>query len=441
MEKRKLAELIVEHKEKVLSGGDYIMREILSDAHTILNQKEIHIITGVRRCGKSTLMRLLVEKLIEEGVKKQNILYLNFEDDRFAEFTTGDFQPLYEAFLEIESPEGRKYFFLDEIQNLPGWHRWVNRLYEFEDIKLFITGSNSSILGGEAATVLTGRNRIMELYPFSFGEFLKANDFTIKNKDFFLGERRAGMARLFNDYLVSGGFPEVVKNQDTSLLQEYFRDIIFRDVITRYSVRNVREIRELALFLASNLSCISSYKKLKDAISVNSLTTVKNYIGYFEEVYMFFAVSLFDYSLKRQMYNPSKIYCVDHALSSSIAFKFSEDSGRIIENIVFIELRRRGLEVYYWKDKKGREADFLIKKGRAITEVLQVSSNISVRGTRDREITGAVAVAEEFGLKEAKIITTEESGDETVKGINIHYIPVWQWLCSNMPTKQTEQTI
>jgi len=428
MEKRKLTELIIEHKEKALSGGSYIMRDRLIEARTILNQKEIHIISGVRRCGKSTLMRFLMERLIEEGVKKQNILYLNFEDDRFAEFTTADFERLYEAFLEVELPLGRKYFFLDEIQNLPGWHRWVNRLYEFEDIKLLITGSNSSILGGEAATVLTGRNRIMELYPFSFREFLTANDFPVNDRDFLIAEKRAWIARLFNDYLVSGGFPEVVKSRDTSLLQEYFRDIIFRDVVTRYSVRNVREIRELALFLASNLSCMSSYKKLKDVITVNSLTTVKNYIGYFGDVFLFFAVGLFDYSLKRQMYNPSKIYCIDHALSSSIAFKFSEDLGRIMENIVFIELKRRGLEVYYWKDKKGRECDFLIKKGRNIIEAVQVSGNISARDTRDREITGAIATAEEFGLKEAKILTTEDPGNETVRGIKIHYIPIWQWL-------------
>ena len=431
MEKRKLTELIVEHKEKALSGDNYIVRDSLSDAQKILNQKEIHIISGVRRCGKSTLMRLLMGRLIEKGVKKQNLLYLNCEDDRFAEFTTADFQPLYEAFLEVESPVGRKYFFLDEIQNLPGWHRWVNRLYEFEDIKLFITGSNSSILGGEAGTLLTGRNRIMELYPFSFMEFLRANDLSVKDRDFLITEKRAGIARLFNDYLVFGGFPEVVKSQDTSLLQEYFRDIIFRDVVTRYSVRNVREIRELALYLASNLSCMSSYKKLRDVISVNSLTTVKNYIGYFEDVYLFFAAGLFDYSLKRQMYNPSKIYCVDHAIASSIAFKFSEDLGRTIENIVFIELKRRGFEVYYWKDKKGRECDFLIKKGMTITEAVQVSSNISTMDTRDREITGAIAAAEEFGLKEVKILTTEDLGSETVKGINIQYIPIWRWLCSS----------
>ncbi len=251
-------------------------------------------------------------------------------------------------------------------------------------------------------------------------------------RDFLIAEKRACIARLYNDYLVSGGFPEVVKSRDTSLLQEYFRDIIFRDVVTRYSIRNVREIRELALFLASNLSCMSSYKKLKDVISVNSLTTVKNYIGYFEDVYLFFAAGLFDYSLKRQMYNPSKIYCIDHGLSSSIAFRFSRDLGRIMENIVFIELKRRGLEVYYWKDKKGRECDFLIKKGRTLIEAVQVSSNISARDTWDREITGAIVTAEEFGLKEVKILTTEDPGNETVRGIKIHYIPIWQWLSTSI---------
>jgi hypothetical protein len=195
----------------------------------------------------------------------------------------------------------------------------------------------------------------------------------------------------------------------------------------------VREIRELALYLASNLSCLASYKKLKDVISVNSLTTVRNFTGYFEDVFLFFALGLFDYSLKRQMYNPSKIYCIDHALASSIAFKFAEDRGRTMENIVYTELRRQGLEIYYWKDKKGREVDFLIKKGRAITDILQVSADIGKTDTRAREITGALAAAEEFKLSEATIITTEDTGDETISGIQIHYTPIWQWLANTKP--------
>lgn len=158
------------------------------------------------------------------------------------------------------------------------------------------------------------------------------------------------------------------------------------------------------------------------------MTTVKNYVGHFEDVFLFFALGLFDYSLKRQMYNPSKTYCVDHALASSMAFKFSENLGRTVENIVYTELRRRGAECYYWKDKKGREVDFLIKQGRAVTEILQVSTDISRDDTKAREITGALAAAKEFGLKNATIITTEAAGDETISGITMHYIPIWQWL-------------
>lgn len=431
MEKRKLTELIIEHKEKALSGDAYIKRDMLSHARDILDKKEIHIITGVRRCGKSTLLRLLMNSLINRGVPRTNILYLNFEDDRFAPFTREDYQSLYEAFLEVESPKGKKYFFLDEIQNLPDWHRWIGRLYEFEDIKIIVTGSNSSILTGEAATVLTGRNRVIELSPFSFNEFLKAKGFTFEGTDSFRTEKRASAARLFQEYLVTGGFPEVVKTGDTSLLQEYFRDIIYRDVITRHAIRNVREIRELALYLASNLSCLASYKKLRDTISVNSMTTVRNYLGHLEDVYLFFPLGLFDYSLKRQMYNPSKTYCIDHALASSIAFKFSENLGRTVENVVYTELRRRGAECYYWKDTKGREVDFLVKQGRSITEILQVSTDISRDNTKAREITGALAAAKEFDLKKATLITTEAAGDETISGVTIQYVPTWQWLIRN----------
>ncbi|MCX6260677.1 MAG: ATP-binding protein, partial [Bacteroidia bacterium] len=340
MDKRKIKELIVEHKERAISVESFIPRNAALDAQKYFRQKEIHIITGVRRCGKSTLMRLLMNKLlVEEKVKKENILYLNFEDDRFLEFGYNDFQTLYEAFLEIESPEGKKYFFLDEIQNVMGWQRWVNRLYEFEEIKVFITGSSASMLSGEVATALTGRNRMIELYPFSFNEFLEANGLIIKEKYILMGEKRARANKLFNDYMEIGGFPEVVKTKDTSILQNYFKDIIYRDVIARYAIKNVREIKELALFLASNLSCTSSYKRLKDVIDVNSLTTVKNYIGYLQDVYLFFAIDLFDYSLKRQIYNPSKVYCVDHALAASIAFRFSADTGRTMENMVFLELK------------------------------------------------------------------------------------------------------
>ena len=429
MDKRKLSELLIEHKEKALGDHVFIRREILAQTVDMARQKEIHVITGVRRSGKSTLMRLIARYLIqEENVPRENILYLNFEDDRFAEFQTSDFQTLYEAYLEVESPSGRKYFFLDEIQNLPGWHRWLNRLYEFEDVKLFVTGSNSSMMKGEAAMSLTGRNRVVTLYPFSFREYAAACDVTWTERDLLTGEGKAKLARLFRRYAQEGGFPEAVRQHDPDILRHYFGDIVYRDIVARYGLRNVREIRELALYLASNLSCLASYKKLKDMIAVNSLTTVKNYLGYFEDVYLFFPVNLFDYSLKRQMYNPAKLYCVDHALATAMAFKFSADSGRILENIVFCELKRRGCEIYYWKDKSGKEVDFLIRQGQEITTALQVCQDIDAGETRKREISGALAAAAAFGLTEAKILTTDREGEEIHNGVRIRYEPVWRWL-------------
>lgn len=429
MDKRKLSELLVEHKEKAIGDHAFTPREILAQAADMARQKEIHVITGVRRSGKSTLMRLIAHYLIrEKNVPRENILYLNFEDDRFAEFKTPDFQTLYESYLEVESPSGRKYFFLDEIQNLPGWHRWLNRLYEFEDVKLFITGSNSSMMKGEAAMSLTGRNRLITLYPFSFREYAAACDVTWTERDLLTGEGKAKLSRLFGRYAQEGGFPEAVRQQDPDILRHYFGDIVYRDIVARYGLRNVREIRELALYLASNLSCLASYKKLRDTIAVNSLTTVKNYLGYFEDVYLFFPVNLFDYSLKRQMYNPSKIYCVDHALAAAMAFKFSADTGRILENIVFSELKMRGCEVYYWKDKNGKEVDFLIRQGQEITAALQVCQDIDTSETRKREISGALAAAAAFGLSEAKILTTDREGEEIHKGVRILYEPVWRWL-------------
>ena len=429
MDKRKLAELLVEHKEKALGDHAYTPREILVQAADMARQKEIHVITGVRRSGKSTLMRLIARYLVqEENVPRENILYLNFEDDRFAEFKTPDFQTLYEAYLEVESPSGRKYFFLDEIQNLPGWHRWLNRLYEFEDVKLFVTGSNSSMMKGEAAMSLTGRNRVVTLYPFSFREYATACDVTWTERDLLTGEGKAKLSRLFGQYAQEGGFPEAVRQQDPDILRHYFGDIVYRDIVARYGLRNVREIRELALYLASNLSCLASYKKLKDTITVNSLTTVKNYLGYFEDVYLFFPVNLFDYSLKRQMYNPAKIYCVDHALAAAMAFKFSADTGRILENIVFSELKRRGCEIYYWKDKNGKEVDFLIRQGQDITAALQVCQDIDTNETRKREISGALVAAAAFDLTEAKILTADREGEEIHNGVRILYEPVWRWL-------------
>lgn len=429
MEKEKLKELIIEHKEKFLKKTELVKREIQKDIAPLLNQREIIIITGVRRGGKSSLMRLISNDLIEKyDILQDNILYLNFEDERFTYFDINDFEQVYEIFLELYHPVGRKYFFLDEIQNVKGWEKWLNRLYEFEDLKIFVTGSNATLLSSEIATALTGRNRQLIVYPFSFNEFLSLRNYSITEKDFYLREKRIEIKRLFDEYLKLGGFPEVLKISDNTLLEQYLKDIIYRDVIARYSIRNIKEIKELTLFLASNIGTIQSYNNLREMINVKSLNTIKNYLEMLENVFLFFKIDLFSFSVKKQIYNPSKIYSVDSALSNAIAFKFSENIGHIYENIVFIELQRRNKEVFYWKSKRGREVDFVIKSGLKIDEAIQVCFSFTDKKTRDRELESLLSAKNELNVDNLVMITEDEKGEEVIDGATVRIIPLWKWL-------------
>ena len=433
MDKNKLKELLIEYKERFLiERSDLIRREIQDRIESFLKYKEVVMITGTRRGGKSSLMKLICDDLIKKyKVPASNILYLNFEDERFIEFNSGDFAKIYELYLQINKPIGRKYFFLDEIQNVPGWERWVNRLYENENIKIFITGSNASLLRSEISTALTGRNRVITNFPFSFREFLVYKSYRLEENDFYQTEKRAIIKGFFQEYLKLGGYPEIVKINDSTLLEQYFKDIIYRDILPRYSVKKIKEIRELCLFLASNLGSIHSYNKLLSLIGVKSINTVKNYLEILEEVFLFFQINLFDYSINRQIYNPSKIYIIDTALGNSISFKFSENIGHIYENLVFLELKRRNKEIYYWKSKKGKEVDFLIKRGLDIEEAIQVSYNLNNKKTLDREIESLLIAKDEFKIKCLTIITEDEDMEKEIGNTKIKTIPLWKWLCRN----------
>ena len=431
MDKNKLKELLIEYKQRFLTARtDLIRREVQDNIEPFIKFKEVVIITGPRRGGKSSLMKLICDDLIKKDrVLPSNILYLNFEDERFIEFNAADdFAQIYELFLQINKPTGRLYFFLDEIQSVTGWERWVNRLYENENIKIFLTGSNASLLNSEISTALTGRNRTITNFPFSFGEFLDFKNYRLQENDFYQTKKRAVIKSFFQEYLKLGGYPEIVKINDPTLLEQYFKDIIYRDILPRYSIKKIKEIRELCLFLTSNLGSIHSYNRLQNLIGVKSLNTVKSYLEILEEVFLFFRINLFDYSIKRQIYNPSKIYIIDTALGNSISFKFSENIGHIYENLVFLELKRRNKEIYYWKSKKGKEVDFLIKKGLNIEEAIQVSYNLNDKKTLEREIESLLIAKDEFKIEHLSIITEDEEMEKEIEGVKIKIIPLWKWL-------------
>ena len=433
MDKNKLKELLIEYKQRFLTARtDLIRREVQDNIEPFIEFKEVVIITGPRRGGKSSLMKLICDDLIKRyKVSPSNILYLNFEDERFIEFNTGDFAQIFELFLQINKPAGRLYFFLDEIQNVTGWERWVNRLYENENIKIFITGSNASLLSSEISTALTGRNRTITNFPFSFGEFLTFKNYRLQKNDFYQTKKRAAIKSFFQEYLKLGGYPEIIKINDPTLLEQYFKDIIYRDILPRYSIKKIKEIRELCLFLASNLGSIHSYSRLQNLIEVKSINTVKTYLEILEEAYLFYRINLFDYSIKRQIYNPSKIYIIDTALGNSISFKFSENIGHIYENLVFLELKRRNKEIYYWKSKKGKEVDFLIKKGLNIEEAIQVSYNLNYKKTLDREIEALLIAKDEFKIEHLSVITEDEEAEKEIGDVKIKIIPLWKWLLIN----------
>jgi uncharacterized protein len=438
MNKESLKELIVEHKDRFLARRDLVSRDLQNEITRYLPQREIIILTGVRRCGKSSLMRLICGDLLEKRLAPaDNILYLNFEDERFLPFTAQDFDLLYETFMEMENPQGRVFLFLDEIQSIRGWEKWLNRLYEFEDVKTIVSGSNAAMLSSEFSAALAGRNRQIIVWPFSFREFIRLRGCTIDDRSFYQRNRRTEIKRLFQEYAELGGFPEVLKTGDTSLLTHYYRDILYRDVIARKAIKNIREIKELTLFLAANPATVQSYQNLQALIGVRSVNTVKNYLGALNDVYLFFFTDLFDYSVKRQMYNPSKVYAVDTALINSVNFRFSRNIGHLHENLVFLELKRRLREIYYGKTRKGQEVDFLIKEGLYVVEAIQVASSLVDAKTRQRELQALAEIHDELkrggeGAASPELTMTVITDDEEdlveTAGGAIRIIPLWKWL-------------
>ena len=429
MEKEKIRELITAHTHTFLDKKGLVSRVVQKEIARLIPQREIVLISGVRRSGKSSLMRLICDDIIKKGsVPASNILYVNFEDERFVDFTIRDFESLYEAFLDLQRPKGKKFLFFDEIQNIAGWERWLNRLYEFEDLKIFVSGSNAAMLSSDISTALTGRNRQVVNWPFSLREFISLKGFPLRKKDLYSREKRLETKHLFRQYLETGGFPEVIRNNDPTLLEQYFKDILYRDIINRHSIKNVKEIRELTLFLAANLGTVQSYKNLQHLAGLKSIATVKNYVETLADVFLFYFIDMFSFSVKRQIYNPSKVYCVDTALSEAISFRFSQNLGHTYENIVCIELLRRKGEIYYWKSKKGKEVDFIVKEGRKITQAIQVCVSIVDKKVMEREIYALMEAQNELKPESLTILTDDE--EDSFKGENavIKIVPLWKWL-------------
>ena len=412
--KQLLKDIIIDQKS-FLPSKKTIIR---SFPEKYLNNEEIIIISGVRRCGKSVLLQLIRDRL------PQKDYFFNFDDDRLGNFTVENFQQLYEVFIELYGEQN--YFYFDEIQNIAGWEHFAKRLYN-SGKKVFITGSNARMLSKELGTYLTGCYIAIELYPFSFSEFL---DF--REQQHLLGDISGTIARgeiqsAFNDYLKQGGFPIYLRSEDGIVLKTLYDNILYKDVMVRNQIVNEREVKELVYYTVSNIGKPLTYTSLAKVIGVKNPTTVKNYLEYIENTYLLFSLSKLDYSVKAQLRNPKKVYAIDNALVSRLGFHFSGEEGRLLENMVYIELRRRGGEIFY-HNSGNAECDFVVRDGFRVVQAIQACYLLGSSDTRVREIRGIQDAMDTYQLLEGTIITNTHEEELKYGDKMIHILPAWKWL-------------
>ncbi|OGC08955.1 AAA family ATPase [candidate division WOR-1 bacterium RIFCSPLOWO2_12_FULL_45_9] len=405
----KLEEIIADQLKAFKAKDFGVKRGVDFQKHLKTNQ--ITVISGIRRSGKSTL-------LFQFSKEFERFYYVNFDDERLVDFTLEDFDTLMLVFHKLYHS---RVVFIDEVQNVERWELFVRRIYE-EGYKVFVTGSNAKLLSSDLATRLTGRYFKIELYPFSFKEYLNFEKVDYGKKDTLT---RSKILRNFSDYLTEGGFPEYVRHREAEFIKRIYEDVLYKDLLVRFKVKETKSFRELAGFLFSNFTKELSYRSLKNFLGFKSITSVKNYIGFMQESYLIFELLKYDYSLKKQFVSDKKIYVIDNGMRNAVAFSFSEDSGKMLENLVFVELKRRAKEVYYYKGKK--ECDFIIREKGKITEAIQVTQRIEV-DNETRELGGMSEALERFRLKTGLIITEDQAGEKKIGSKKIKIMPAWKWL-------------
>ena len=412
---------------------DLIEREIKID----LEPDKIIAIAGSRRSGKTYVMFQCMNDLLQRGVNKDNILYVNFENERLVGITASDLDGLLIAHKELFNPDGMIYVFLDEIQVVENWDKWVRKVYDTGMYRLIVTGSSSELLSGEIATSLAGRNLTYVVYPFSFKEYVAAKGLKIDNLQKYSIEKGT-ILKAMNEFLEYGSFPEIAMTSSVSrkmeILSSYFDAIFFKDMVRRYGIREVGELNIFLRILCSGYATyFSSVKSLNYFRSTGrkiSRVTLLNFLEYSKSVFLVGLLEKYEKSVRKRISMQSKTYIIDTGISRL----FSDiDRGRALENAVFIELSRRKEtteSLNYLKLKSGKEVDFIL--GGKNKEIIQVSYEVSAPSTRSRETSALVEAARTLGLKTGKIITYDFEGEESIGGISIQYIPFWVWALPDM---------
>jgi len=422
--------IILDFQELRLDTG--VPRRLLIE--TVRGKASVCI--GVRRGGKSTYLFQVIQRLLDAGVPRQNILYVNFFDDRLHGLRRENIGAIAEAYYSAypEKKHGETvYCFFDEIQAVRGWEPFVSRLMRTENCEVYLTGSSARMLSKEIATQMRGRALSWELFPFSFREFLDCK--AVDHEGPLSTRKQLLIRKAFEDYWQTGGFPEVTdlnRHLRIKTHQEYFQTILYRDVVERHDVSHPRAAADLAHRLFDNAASL---------YSVNSLTgylkslghkipkaSVSDYVQWFEDAYFLFTVRIFDPSAARRDTNPKRIYCVDHAMVSSVASGILVNSGHLLENLVFTALRRLHPQIYYYKTRSGREVDFIIPARGRPRMLVQVCESLASPQTRKRETAALVEAMTELNLKTGIVVTRSEQERIAAEAGTIEVLPAWRFL-------------
>ena len=403
-----------------LASRPYHTRDQLQNVTPYLDANVIKLITGPRRAGKSVYaLQILSGK---------NYAYLNFDDTQLLGAFNED--AVMQALAEVYP--GYDYLLLDEVQNLDSWDAWVSKLYR-RGVNLVITGSNANLLSSEMSTLLTGRYVEIQILPFSMKETLEYKEAPI---DAELPDEKAKLFIEMDDYLKKGGYPEIVKNRDIeqAYLSALFDSIILKDVAQRHKIRKITELYDLADYLISNYSNPLSYNEIADELSLGSVTTVKKFCGYLAEPYLFFYLPRYNNKLKEMKKAPRKVYVIDNGFIYTRSFELSSNNGRQLENMVFIELLRRGYDLekslFYYRTSNDKEVDFVTRDGRKVTSLIQVSYDISKAKTREREMDALVKASEELKCDNLLLITWDQEDSVEYKGKHIRIVSLVEWFAT-----------
>ena len=420
-------------KKLIVDSQERNYNNLIPRAYTIpTDTNKIVSLIGIRRSGKTYMLYKLIEDL-RHNTPRENIIYINFEDDRLFPITLQDMDSLVEAYYELY-PDKRKekvYFFLDEVQNIDGWELFVRRIYDTLDIALFITGSSSKLLSSEIATSLRGRTIVYEIFPFSFGEYLAYKEIDI---NLYSSSSQSYIQNALNGYLVDGGFAETFgQSEDVQkrILKDYLDLIVYKDIIERYAIKNHALLKHLIKYLFSNMSTLISFTKLyneyKSLGYKLSKDTLYEYISYLQEAYTLFTTPIYRNSVKEEQRNPKKLYAIDNGFKKLFDTSLSPDYSKLYENIAFLHLRRKTSEVYYYKGKQEVDLYANIDGGMLVN----VSYDISSEATLKRELWALEEGMEYFNLKKSYLVTKER--DETIQlddGKEVLVVPMWKWLVS-----------